>query len=81
MHLPSLCFPNTNCMLTRRLNGGPGCSSLAGGLLSELGPFYPDKAGDGLDRNKYSWNSGEFLVWKLDDIEKIFLLLTHCEMS
>jgi len=36
------------------LNGGPGCSSLGGGFLSELGPFYP--TGNRLVRNEYSWN-------------------------
>lgn len=38
-------------------NGGPGCSSVGNGLLSELGPFYP--AGDlnktYLSLNDYSW--------------------------
>ena len=34
---------------------GPGCSSLAGGFLSELGPFYPTPEGT-LERNKYAWN-------------------------
>lgn len=34
---------------------GPGCSSLAGGFLSELGPFYPTAEGK-LERNKYAWN-------------------------
>lgn len=38
------------------LNGGPGCSSLAGGFLSELGPFFPTPAGKALSANAYSWH-------------------------
>ncbi|DBA89196.1 TPA: hypothetical protein ACH3X1_016344 [Trebouxia sp. C0004] len=37
------------------LNGGPGCSSLAGGFMSELGPFYPTPTGE-LQRNQHAWN-------------------------
>ncbi|KAK9108592.1 hypothetical protein Syun_024603 [Stephania yunnanensis] len=36
------------------LNGGPGCSSLGVGALSENGPFRP--SGEVLVRNEYSWN-------------------------
>ncbi|KFM23301.1 Serine carboxypeptidase-like 22 [Auxenochlorella protothecoides] len=38
------------------LNGGPGCSSLAGGFMSELGPFFPTTRGN-LQANDYSWNT------------------------
>ncbi|KAL3160666.1 hypothetical protein ABBQ32_010583 [Trebouxia sp. C0010 RCD-2024] len=37
------------------LNGGPGCSSLAGGFMSELGPFYPTPSGK-LQKNQHAWN-------------------------
>lgn len=42
--------------LTLWLNGGPGCSSVGGGMLSELGPFYPTPNGRHLLKNPYSWN-------------------------
>ncbi|GAB4817359.1 hypothetical protein N2152v2_004405 [Parachlorella kessleri] len=38
------------------LNGGPGCSSIGGGFLSELGPFYPTPKGKDLQANKYGWH-------------------------
>jgi serine carboxypeptidase-like clade 2 len=38
------------------LNGGPGCSSLGGGFLAELGPFYATPDGS-LVRNDFAWNS------------------------
>ncbi len=37
---------------------GPGCSSIGGGFLSELGPFYPTPGGSGLKTNKHAWNRG-----------------------
>ncbi|PSC70972.1 serine carboxypeptidase 24-like [Micractinium conductrix] len=38
------------------LNGGPGCSSLGGGFLAELGPYYPTPGGEQLIPNKFAWN-------------------------
>lgn len=38
------------------LNGGPGCSSIGGGFLSELGPFYPTPDAGKLVPNKHAWN-------------------------
>ncbi|EFJ47842.1 hypothetical protein VOLCADRAFT_74841 [Volvox carteri f. nagariensis] len=38
------------------LNGGPGCSSIGGGFMTELGPFFPLPGGRELQRNPHSWN-------------------------
>eukprot|EP00200_Dunaliella_tertiolecta_P006034 CAMPEP_0202355440 /NCGR_PEP_ID=MMETSP1126-20121109/10335_1 /ASSEMBLY_ACC=CAM_ASM_000457 /TAXON_ID=3047 /ORGANISM="Dunaliella tertiolecta, Strain CCMP1320" /LENGTH=561 /DNA_ID=CAMNT_0048948059 /DNA_START=38 /DNA_END=1723 /DNA_ORIENTATION=+ len=38
------------------LNGGPGCSSVGGGFLSELGAFLPKPDGKTLQGNPYAWN-------------------------
>ncbi|CAN0917268.1 Serine carboxypeptidase-like 40 [Linum grandiflorum] len=38
------------------LNGGPGCSSLAYGAMTELGPFRVGTDAKTLHINKYSWN-------------------------
>ncbi|KAH9543433.1 hypothetical protein CY35_13G064700 [Sphagnum magellanicum] len=49
--------------LTLWLNGGPGCSSVGGGMLSELGPFYPTPDGAHLQQNDYSWNKFSHLLF------------------
>ncbi|PAV77192.1 hypothetical protein WR25_11643 [Diploscapter pachys] len=46
--------PSTDPVLVW-MNGGPGCSSLAG-LLEELGPWYVDYDGQTLYENPFSWN-------------------------
>ncbi|XP_010261659.2 PREDICTED: serine carboxypeptidase II-3-like [Nelumbo nucifera] len=38
------------------LNGGPGCSSLGDGAMTELGPFRVQSDGRTLYRNPYAWN-------------------------
>ncbi|KAL7125315.1 hypothetical protein ABFS83_14G109200 [Erythranthe nasuta] len=38
------------------LNGGPGCSSLGAGAMTELGPFRVNPDGKTLWHNKNSWN-------------------------
>jgi len=38
------------------LNGGPGCSSIGGGFLSELGPYFPRRKQGKLQSNPNSWN-------------------------
>ncbi|KIZ01934.1 Serine carboxypeptidase-like 40 [Monoraphidium neglectum] len=52
------------------LNGGPGCSSLGGGFMSELGPYFPHQQGNALKSNPYAWNnglvglrSGDLVIW------------------
>ncbi len=45
-----------------QLNGGPGCSSLAGGFMSELGPYYPTKGGK-LRKNAFSWTHQANIVF------------------
>ncbi|KAI3446020.1 hypothetical protein Pfo_002685 [Paulownia fortunei] len=39
------------------LNGGPGCSSIGNGALTELGPFRVNPDGKTLWYNKYAWNN------------------------
>jgi len=40
------------------LNGGPGCSSIGGGALEELGAFRVHTDGERLLRNEFAWNRG-----------------------
>lgn len=44
-------------------NGGPGCSSLGGGLFEEHGPFYPDATGTNLVANPWSWNNAANMLY------------------
>lgn len=41
--------------LSHVLCSGPGCSSLAGGFMSELGPYFPTP-GSKLQKNQHAWN-------------------------
>ena len=44
-------------------SGGPGCSSLAGGFLSELGPYYPTNEPGGLQRNEFAWTQAANVIF------------------
>lgn len=63
-------FPSTNPNasskpLTIWLTGGPGCSSVGIGLLSELGPFYPSGSLSNtvLALNNYTWISEANIIF------------------
>jgi carboxypeptidase C (cathepsin A) len=43
--------------------GGPGCSSIGGGFLQEIGPFFTNANGTGLIRNKHTWNKYANIVF------------------
>ena len=44
------------------LNGGPGCSSIGGGALEELGAFRVHTDGQTLLLNEYAWNKGWYTI-------------------
>nr|QDZ06030.1 serine carboxypeptidase [Pinus taeda] len=44
-------------------NGGPGCSSLGYGAMTELGPFWVNPDGKTLHFNRYSWNRGVMVAF------------------
>lgn len=48
--------PSTSPLLVW-VNGGPGCSSIGGGFMSELGPFLPLPGGAQLSANHHAWNN------------------------
>ncbi|KAA3489741.1 serine carboxypeptidase II-3-like [Gossypium australe] len=48
---------SSNNPLILWLNGGPGCSSLGYGAMSELGPFRVNSDGQTLFRNDFAWNN------------------------
>ena len=52
------------------LNGGPGCSSIGGGALEELGAFRVHTDGQTLLLNEYAWNKGLVLVHNNDGFVK-----------
>ncbi|KAG2643905.1 hypothetical protein PVAP13_2KG355200 [Panicum virgatum] len=45
------------------LNGGPGCSSLGIGAMTELGPFRVNPDGKTLSRNRHAWNNAANVIF------------------
>ncbi|MCO5573360.1 hypothetical protein L7F22_027129 [Adiantum nelumboides] len=45
------------------LNGGPGCSSVGNGALSELGPFFINNSGTGVVLNKNAWTKAANIIF------------------
>ncbi|CAN1344494.1 Serine carboxypeptidase-like 40 [Linum perenne] len=52
------------------LNGGPGCSSLGYGAMTEQGPFRVGSDGKTLFTNKYSWNREDNFVFLYNWLRK-----------
>ena len=62
--LPVLCrSPSTEAFCASVGSGGPGCSSLAGGFLSELGPYYPTNQPGRLQRNEFAWTQAANVIF------------------
>jgi len=53
---------NSNAPVLLWLNGGPGCSSLAG-LLEENGPFHIKDNGNTVYENPWAWNKVGHVIW------------------
>ena len=45
-------------------NGGPGCSGISGGLMSEFGPFFPNSDGSPtLTPNSWTWTQNANVIF------------------
>jgi hydroxymandelonitrile lyase/serine carboxypeptidase-like clade 2 len=61
------------------LNGGPGCSSIGGGALEELGAFSVHTDGERLLRNEFAWNRGMILVGHNSQTNRDMQVKLTCE--
>ena len=55
--------PSSQTFRAPASSGGPGCSSLAGGFLSELGPYYPTNQPGRLQRNDFAWTQAANVIF------------------
>lgn len=55
--------PSSEASRAPASSGGPGCSSLAGGFLSELGPYYPTNQPGRLQRNDFAWTQAANVIF------------------
>jgi hypothetical protein len=53
MHTTTRAHTHAHTHKHTHTRSGPGCSSLGGGFMSELGPFYPTQDGRALQANPY----------------------------
>lgn len=61
LFIPLNSFLLRTLIITILGTAGPGCSSVAGGAMTELGPFRVNSDGKTLWYNKYAWNNCEYL--------------------